>query len=225
MKSKNKDVVVETGAEGVTIEEKPRSEAAEAFSVNPLIAGSEPFLDEVLATSGGETVRLCAQCGMCSSSCPNVKQMDYSPRKTIALIRSGERYEVLSANTMWICASCYMCTARCPRGVKITDLMHALERLSFQGNFQGGKKTALMYRAFVESIRNNGLICEFSMMMKFYIGAIFARQINPFTLLQMAPIGFKLYTRKRMAPKPEKIKGHKQLKAILDKAKSLGDSR
>ena len=87
------------------------------------------FMEEVLKSPGGEGVRLCIQCGVCSSSCPNIARMDYSPRKTISMIRAERQNEVLSSNSPWICASCYMCTVRCPRGVKPTEIMHVLEDL------------------------------------------------------------------------------------------------
>ena len=56
-------------------------------------------------------------------------EMEFPPRKIIALIRAGMRDEVLSSSSMWYCLSCYMCTVRCPRGVKPTELAHALDYL------------------------------------------------------------------------------------------------
>jgi heterodisulfide reductase subunit C len=54
--------------------------------------------------------------------------MDNSPRRIIALIRSGFKEPVLKANTYWYCASCYQCTVRCPRGIDIAELMYGLKR-------------------------------------------------------------------------------------------------
>ena len=53
------------------------------------------FLDEVLATPGGETIRSCLQCGMCSASCPFVPWMDRTPRMMILLTKANRREAVL----------------------------------------------------------------------------------------------------------------------------------
>ncbi|HEX75714.1 MAG TPA: hypothetical protein G4O12_03930 [Dehalococcoidia bacterium] len=183
-------------------------------------AAPNPFLDEVCSTPGGECVRWCVQCGMCSASCPNVGKMDYSPRKIIALIRAGRRYDVLTSNSMWVCASCYLCTVRCPKDVKPTELMHALERLSFHhGLRHGATSTPAMYNAFVNSINNNGRVHELGVMSKFYL------KTNPLAVLKMIPIGLKLLSRGRMPLKPRKIRGINQLKTIIEKANVLGGAQ
>lgn len=178
-------------------------------------AAPNPFLDEVCSTPGGESTRWCMQCGMCSASCPNVAQMDYSPRKTIALIRAGRRHDVLTSNSMWVCASCYLCTVRCPQDVTITDLMHALERLAVRHGLHSGHATPAMYRAFVDSIKSNGRVHELGMM-KFYL------KTNPFAALKMLPVGLRLLSHGRMPLKGRKIKGTRQLKTMMEKAEALG---
>lgn len=175
------------------------------------------FLDEVCSMPGAECVRWCMQCGMCSASCPNVSRMDYSPRKIIALIRAEKRYEVLSSNSMWVCASCYLCTARCPKNVKPTDLMHTLECLAVRHGLANGKtKTPAMYRAFFDSIRSNGRVCEFSVMTKYYL------KTNPLAAIKMIPMALKLLSHRRMPLRGEKIKGIEQLRTIIDRARALG---
>ncbi|MFB0559289.1 MAG: 4Fe-4S dicluster domain-containing protein [Dehalococcoidales bacterium] len=189
------------------------------------LAAPEPFLDEVSSTPGGESIRWCAQCGTCSASCPNVAQMDHSPRKMIALIRTGNRYDTLTSNTMWVCASCYLCTVRCPKEVKITELMHALERLSNRHGLSYGRATAAMYKAFIDSIKNNGRVYELGMMLKFYLSALLTAKMNPLSTIKMLPLALKLLSHGRMAIKPTRIKGSKQLKTIVEKAQTLGGAR
>lgn len=184
-----------------------------------------PFLDEVCSTPGGESIRWCAQCGLCSASCPNVAQMDYSPRKIIALVRAERRYDVLTSNTMWICASCYLCTVRCPKEVKITELMHTLERLSTRRGLHYGGATPAMYRAFIDSIKRNGRVHELGMMMKFYLLTLSTGKMNPLATIKMLPLALKLLLRGRMSIKPTKIKGSEQLKTILERAQALGGAR
>ncbi len=184
-----------------------------------LAPDNSSFLDEVLAAPGGEGVGKCIQCGVCSASCPNARWMDYSPRRTIAMIRAGERERVLTSNTPWICASCYMCMVRCPRDVKPTELMHTLERLAFRDGLHPRVTTPQAYAAFVSSIKANGRVHEMGMMMAYYM------KTNPFAALKVALVGLNLFKHGRMAVKASKIKGTGELRAILAKAHSLGGAR
>jgi len=188
-----------------------------------LVGNRDDFLKEVYSVPSGESVRWCIQCGMCSGSCPNAAQMDYPPRKIIALLRAGRRYDVLTSNTMWVCASCYLCTVRCPKDVKVTELMHTLERLStYHGLTSRGTSTSIMYRAFVDSIKSNGRIHELGMMMKFYLSTLLTGKINPLAMIKMLPLALKLLSRGRMVIKPRKIKGIEQVKTIVERAQALG---
>jgi heterodisulfide reductase subunit C len=178
------------------------------------------FFNEVCSMPGGECARWCIQCGMCSASCPNVSEMDYSPRKIIALIRAGKRHQVLASNSMWICASCYLCTVRCPKDVKPTELMHTLECLAVRHGLANGKVTTpAAYRAFVDSVKSNGRVHEFGLMAKYYL------KTNPFAALKMLPMALKLLTHGRMPLRGEKIKGAEQVKAVIEKAQALGGVR
>ncbi len=106
------------------------------------------FLEEVRATPGGENVLACIQCGTCTGSCPMAAQMAHAPRQTIAMIRAGLRDEVLADSSMWFCLSCYTCTVRCPRGVRPTELAHALESLATQHGYRvSGTATPRLYRS------------------------------------------------------------------------------
>ena len=197
-----------------------------------------PFLDEVCSIPGGEGVLKCVQCGMCTASCPNINRMVYSPRKIIALIRAGRRDEVLASNSMWVCASCYLCTVRCPRGVKPTELMHALECLAVQHRLSNVRtSTPAMYQTFVGTIRRNGRIHELGFMGRFYLRTFFSKlrfsalrtdplaAVRMASLVKMVPMGLALLGRGRLPIRPKKIKGIEQLRDILNKAQSLGEVR
>ena len=170
------------------------------------------FVDEVAATPGGEHIRNCIQCGICSGACPAANEMEYAPRKIIAMIRAGMRNEVLSSSSMWHCLSCYMCTVRCPRGVKPTELAHALECLSNQQGFRVKRTgTPAMYRSFVSSIKGNGRVHEFGIMLRYYLTT------NPLAALKMLTVGLQLFLHHRMPLMPSRVKGKEELKQILQK--------
>ena len=174
------------------------------------------FVAEVAATPGGEHILACIQCGICTGSCPVASNMEYPPRKIIALIRAGMRDEVLSSSSMWFCLSCHLCGCRCPRGVKPTDLAHALESLATQQGYRvKGTRTPAMYRSFVSSIKANGRVHEFGMMFRYYLTT------NPLAALKMLPVGLKLFLHRRMPLMPKKVEGKDDLSQIIQKFREV----
>ena len=170
------------------------------------------FIEEVAATPGGENILACIQCGVCTGSCPMADEMEYPPRKIIAMTRAGMRDEVLSSSSMWHCLSCYMCTVRCPRNIKPTELAHALESLATQQGFNVREtRTPAMYRSFVSSIKGNGRVYEFGMMARFYLTT------NPLAPIKLLPLLLNLIRHGRLPLKPHRAKGTKELKQILRK--------
>ena len=177
------------------------------------------FVDEISAIPGGENVRLCIQCGTCTASCPNAEKMDHTPSQLIAMARADMREEVLSSNAMWYCLSCYTCTVRCPRGVKVTDLMHAMERISAREGLSHRRTlTPVMYRSFSDFVYSLGSLPEVGFMSWFYL------LTNPLRAIKMAPVALNLLRHGRLSIKARRLspEGTKQLKAILEKAESLG---
>jgi len=180
------------------------------------------FIKEVVAIPGGEHILSCIQCGVCTGTCPVAVEMEFPPRKIIALIRAGARDEVLSSSSMWHCLSCYMCTVRCPRGVKPTELAHALECLANQQGFSiKGTRTPAMYRSFVSSIKDNGRVHEFGMMLRFYLSIKSYLLTNPLATLKMLPLSLRLFLHRRMPLLPKKVKGREDLAKIIQKFREI----
>ena len=178
------------------------------------------FIDEVCSIPGGEAIRSCIQCGICTGSCPTANNWDYPPRRVIALVRAGLREELLSSNSMWFCASCYTCTVRCPRDIKPADIMHALEVLAVRSGLSTKhSNTPVMYQCFVDSANGNGRVYELGMMIKLFL------KTNPFAALKLAPVGMGLFFHGRLPLGPTRIKGMKDLKAIIKKAKAIGGGK
>jgi heterodisulfide reductase subunit C len=110
---------------------------------------------------------------------------------------------------------------RCPRGIKFTDLMHALEYLSIQaGMVHARTLTPTMYRLF-NHYCSMGNLSELWFMMRFYL------QTNPLRAWRMVPVAFSLLRRGRISVRARKLtpEGSAQLRNILDKAGSLGGLR
>jgi len=89
------------------------------------------FKNIVLKTPGGETLKICFQCGTCTSSCPIAKISDsYRPNQIIRLAQFGAKDKVLSSKTLWLCAACYTCVDRCPQGVEMESVIRTLKNLA-----------------------------------------------------------------------------------------------
>lgn len=175
----------------------------------------QDFLREVALMPGGERVIDCFQCGTCSGSCPTAHAMDHSPRRLFAMVKAGLRSEVLGSNTFWYCTSCYTCTVRCPRQIKITDVMYALKRLSLRDERVRRKNAArTFYRSFAGLVERDGRNFEPELMIRFML------KTDPRLFLKNATLGLKLFTHRRLPIRPTRIRGRKDLQAIIKKAKS-----
>ncbi len=97
---------------------------------------SPKFKYEVAQEPGGEDIKLCFACGICTASCP-IREIDegYNPRRIIRMVLLGMKQRVLSSDFIWFCSSCYACTERCPQGVRFTDVMNAIKNLAVKQGY------------------------------------------------------------------------------------------
>jgi len=77
--------------------------------------------------AGGDTDKLCYQCGKCDTVCPWNRVRKFFLRKMINQAKFG--VVPLESEDIWLCATCRNCVQRCPRGVEIIDVMRAMRRL------------------------------------------------------------------------------------------------
>ncbi|MFU8773825.1 MAG: 4Fe-4S dicluster domain-containing protein [Anaerolineales bacterium] len=184
-------------------------------------ARAPTFFEEVIDATPGKApnLALCLQCGTCGGSCPSAADMDHSPRALFAMIEAGLKEKVLSSNTPWYCVSCYYCTQRCPQDIHITDLMYTLKRMAIKGGYYQKSSAAdapAFSSTFIDFVENNGRSFELGLATRYHLTH------HPLSMPKMAPMGLGMLLRGRMDLKPTRIKGIKQLKAILEKAKELG---
>jgi heterodisulfide reductase subunit C len=174
------------------------------------------LLDEVSArTAGISRLEMCIQCGTCGGSCPSAADMDNTPRMLFAMLRAGMREAALKSNTPWICVSCYHCVVRCPQNVHIADVMYTLKGMAIEAHLYQDSTAPDFSRTFVDMVEEYGRGFEFGLATRHYLKHF------PLRLPGMAPMGLGLLSKKRMTITPNRIKGIKQLTAILDRAKEL----
>ena len=174
------------------------------------------LLDEVSArTAGVSRLEMCIQCGTCGGSCPSAADMDHTPRMLFAMLRAGMREDALKSNTPWVCVSCYHCVVRCPQNVHIADVMYALKGMAIEANLFQDSTAPDFSQTFVDMVEEYGRGFEFGLATRHYLKHF------PLRLPGMVPMALGLLSKKRMAITPNRIKGIKQLTAILDRAKEM----
>ena len=94
------------------------------------------FKYDVASEPGGENVKVCFACGLCTASCP-VADIDekFNPRRIIRKVLLGMRKEVLSSDTIWFCIQCYNCQGHCPQNVDFADIMKALRSVAVREGY------------------------------------------------------------------------------------------
>ncbi len=174
------------------------------------------FLDQVEDIPAGERIRRCIQCGTCTGSCPVSYAMDISPRQLIALFRAGELETVMKSRSIWICASCYACTTRCPAGIKITDIIYALKRTVMEKKYHSqARQVQILANLFIQNLMSYGRLHEGTLIRKFYMRTGFWKLFGFISLVQ------KMMRTKRLALFPKRIKAHRALSKIIEKAQEI----
>jgi len=93
------------------------------------LAPFKEIVDEVKAY-GGDTVKLCYQCGICDTVCPWNRVTTFSMRQ---LIREAT-FGLSETEEFWRCTTCGRCPQRCPRDVKQIEVMVSLRRMATEYN-------------------------------------------------------------------------------------------
>ncbi len=88
-----------------------------------------PFRDAVdaVALAGGEALKQCYQCGLCTGTCPWNLVKNFPTRKLIHQAQLG--LVDFESEDAWTCATCRACVVKCPRGVAIIDIMRAMRNI------------------------------------------------------------------------------------------------
>lgn len=82
---------------------------------------------DIIKEEGGEILKLCYQCGLCTATCPWNLVRSFAVRK---LLRQAQLGLVdFESEDVWTCVACRLCVQRCPRGVEVPDIMTALRRV------------------------------------------------------------------------------------------------
>ena len=81
---------------------------------------------DVILEAGGEPLKLCYQCGLCTGICPWNMVRSFLVRRMMHAAQLGA--VDFGSEDIWTCVTCRACVQRCPRGVEIIDVMRAMRR-------------------------------------------------------------------------------------------------
>ena len=82
---------------------------------------------DIIKEEGGEILKLCYQCGICTAACPWNLVRSFIVRRVMHQAQLG--LTDFEDEEVWLCATCNTCVQQCPRGVEIIDIMRALRRV------------------------------------------------------------------------------------------------
>jgi len=106
---------------------------------------------DILLELGGETFKICYQCGTCSGTCPWNLVKTFIVRKVMHRAQLG--LIDFEDEDIWTCATCGACVKRCPRGVEIIDVMRAFRKVVAE---MGVAKVPESLRVSVKNITSLG---------------------------------------------------------------------
>jgi Fe-S oxidoreductase len=89
-----------------------------------------PFKEAIdaIKEAGGETFKLCYQCGLCDTVCPWNRVRTFSMRKLIREATFG--LIEIESEDIWRCSTCGRCPQQCPRGVNQIEAGGSLRRIA-----------------------------------------------------------------------------------------------
>jgi heterodisulfide reductase subunit C len=177
----------------------------------PLRPDDGSFLADVKRGSG-VSVSACYHCEKCTSGCPVSYAMDLPPNLLIRHIQLGQRERVLASETIWVCASCITCSTRCPNDIDLAHVMDTLRRMSMKEGSVGLPRVQAFHEAFMKAIRTHGRVHEIEMIARY--------KLKTASFLEDMGLGREMFTRGRIRIVPERIRGRKEVRRVLDRSPS-----
>ncbi|MFC2114070.1 (Fe-S)-binding protein [Bacteroidota bacterium] len=83
---------------------------------------------DIIKEKGGDTFKLCYQCGKCDVVCPWSNVRNFSMRKLVREATFG--MSAIEGDDIWLCTTCGKCSVACPRDVRQVESGIALRRMA-----------------------------------------------------------------------------------------------
>ena len=165
----------------------------------------------------GNSFEFCYQCGLCTASCRTAFAMRYTPRQVMNLLQLGCEDEAAASGSGMLCTACYSCTFRCPRGVAVTDMMAAVQRLNLHRKHADGD-IRRFYLSFMRTVERHGRFHEAEFLARYFLP-------NPMLLTSEIGLGLALLSKGKLDLKPPRMKSQKAIGAMFRKAEEIEGRR
>jgi heterodisulfide reductase subunit C len=179
--------------------------------VQALTPRKEPV--EILKDPLGNSFEFCYQCGLCTASCRTAYAMKYTPRQIMNLLQLGRVDEAAASGSGLLCTTCYSCTFRCPRGVAVTDVMSAVQRLNLTKKHADGD-IRRFYHSFMRTLERHGRFHEVEFLARYLIP-------NPLHATAEVGLGLRLLSKGKIVLNPPTMKNSKAVAAMFRKAEQI----
>ncbi|MDI6874389.1 4Fe-4S dicluster domain-containing protein [Candidatus Solincola sp.] len=182
-----------------------------------MISASGSGLEKEIEARSGEKVRLCYQCGKCSTGCLFSPAMDVLPHQAMKLVQLGQQDRLLASRTIWICASCVTCTARCPNDIDVARVIDSLREMALEGGVKPAEKNIpLFHYCFLGNIQATGRISEPVLM-----GAYKALSGDLFSDLGLA---VEMLRKGKIRLIPSLARGRREIRRIFRESRKKGSA-
>jgi len=146
----------------------------------------------------------------CGVGCPVEFAMDYNPTQIIRMCALGMEDEVLKSRTIWMCSSCVTCTTRCPMEIDVAGVMDILKEMAVERGIECPEpNTKRFHDIFMGIVRARGRMNE-PMLFGHY-------KLQTKSFMDDMEIGKEMMKKMKIKYSP-KVKGHKEVRKIIDKA-------
>ncbi len=82
----------------------------------------------------GDTFSSCMHCGTCSTVCPSLAAVDFSPRLIMRHVALERATSVTVDQASWDCTTCNSCTEHCPRGIDFLGVLKYIRKQVVKAN-------------------------------------------------------------------------------------------
>ena len=174
------------------------------------VVNGEPPLHVFIASTTGQNVAKCYQCGKCSAGCPMAGETTLRPHDVMRLVHRGQKARLLADESLWLCLTCETCTARCPNGLDPARVVDALRELSMaEAPGKIPKAIAAFHRSVLEEVKRTGRMGEFGLVIRYKLRTgQFMKDVGAVPSMVM---------RGKLKPLAPSIKGVKEVRRIFEK--------
>jgi len=120
--------ITTTAETGVSAEETPSGPPVRTNGRKPLLVDPDLDFIRIMSRTGGDSLKMCFQCGTCSATCPLAPDDRPFPRKEMAWSVWGMKDRLMADPDVWLCHHCNDCSTNCPRGARPGDVLGAVRQ-------------------------------------------------------------------------------------------------